>query len=1000
MKKTIIAWCFLSIGFQWVSAQKSALYSSENRLFREAVEMFNDANYSGCAHKLAEYKKTASDSDFIQEADWLNLVCNYKQGRTDVGLQIKEYLEDHPDSRHKDQAYLYIGSSHFMEQDFLKTIFWLEKVELDNLPETEQDDYAYRMAYARMQAGENEEARRLFGLLMNNKSEKYAEVATYYYAYLDYLDGDYTHAEAVFETLKNNLNFRSSVLYYLTQIHYLQGDYNQAIPRGEAVLKEFYYSEHNAEVHRILGNSYYKRGNKEKAIEHLSRYSAQTPNAFREDLYLLGLAYYESGNYPAAVLYLSRSTETNDAVGQNAYLYLGHAYLKTGDKNRARMSFEAASRVDFDAKIKEAAAYNYAMLLHEVSASAFGESVTVLENFLNDFPNSMYADQVNNCLAEVYLTTKNYEAALTSINKIKQPGMKILEARQKIYYHLGVNSYVNSQYEEAVSWFSKAILEGSYAPLERANAQYWRGESYFRMKNYVMAQNDYKVFLAPGRPGDARLTTLANYNLGYCYFNQMEYGSAATWFDKYISLEKDRSQLSLADAYARRGDCYFHHRQFSEAERAYQEAFKLQPENGAYPLFQSGFVLGLKRDYNGKIAQMEKLIEKYPESPYLPEALYEKGRTHVLLNKENEAIAAFSTLLAQYPQSSVARKAGTQIGLLYFNQNKLPQSAEAYKRVINDYPGTEEAQVAIQDLKSVYLEMNDVNAYIQYVNSLGGVKLEISEQDSLTYLAAENFFMRGDEVQAQKTLQTYLQSFPQGAFALKAHYYLGIISYNQNDYDAARKAFTQVLSIGHTEFSEESLVRMGYMEYSQKDYSAAIVTYGRLSKVAERKENRITAYLGTMRSASFLNKDIDVINAANSLLKETNLSHEQTAEAKYNRAKAYLAINDGSKAVADLKDLGSDTRTAFGAEARYLLGQYYLDTKQTERAEAEADALVKSGSPHAYWLARGFILLSDINAAKGDDFLARQYLESLTHNYNGEDDILNMIEERMLKLKK
>lgn len=65
--------------------------------------------------------------------------------------------------------------------------------------------------------------------------------------------------------------------------------------------------------------------------------------------------------------------------------------------------------------------YNYALLIHETAFTGFGESVTIFEDFLNDFPNSQYADKVNDYLVEVYLATKNYEAALKSINKIKHP---------------------------------------------------------------------------------------------------------------------------------------------------------------------------------------------------------------------------------------------------------------------------------------------------------------------------------------------------------------------------------------------------------------------------------------------------------------------------------------------------------------------------------------------------------------------------------------------------
>lgn len=993
MKKTIVVCCFLISALQWLPAQRSAEYTASNRLFKEACEMYNNANFVGCIHKITEYKKNATDAGYLQEADWMLAACAFKTGSPSAGLDLKEYLETYPDNIHKDQAYLYIGSTHFASEEYAKAIFWMDKAEIDNLSPSEQDDYAYRMAYSYMQTKKNNEARRLFYLLQKN-SGKYKDAAVYYTAYLDYLDGDYKDALATFSSLRNHPEYKRSALYYMTQIYYMQGNNGQAIAEGEALLTNCPSHPDNPEIQRVVGNAYYNEGEKAKAIKYLSQYAANAKEVSRADLYTLGLAYFETQNYPSAILYLGRTTNVEDALTQNAYLYLGHAALKTGDKKSAGMSYSLASHADFDRKTKEAATYNYAMLIHETSVSAFGESITLLENFLNEFPQSMYADKVNDCLVDVYLTTKNYESALASINKIKQPGIKILEARQKIYFHLGTVEYTNTRFEEAIAWFTKCMQAGSYAMLEKGNAQYWRGDSYFRLGNYAMAINNYKEFLTPGRPGDPGLTILANYNLGYCYFDQKDYNQAATWFDHYIALEKNRQQASLADAYNRRGDCYYYRRQFTEAEKAYQQAVNLQPGSGDYSIFQSGFILGLKQDYKGKIAQMDKLISKYPDSRYLPEAMYEKGRAYVMLNKDNEAITTYKELLSNYPQSSVARKAGTQIGLLYFNQNKLPQSVEAYKQVIRSYPGSDEARVSLQDLKSVYLEMNDVNAYVTFVNSLGGTKFEVSAQDSLTYLAAEKLFLKGDENQAKSAMSAYLKSFPNGAFSIKSHYYLGVIHYNKKEYEQAGKELQSVLAAGDNEFTEDALLRVGYMEYAQKNYQAALSAYERLSVLAEKKENKITASLGIMRSGLPLEKHAEVIKAAGNMLKESNLSPEQTAEAKYSRAKSYLATKEGSKAIADLKDLGKDTRTAFGAEAKYLLAQYYFDTKQPDRAEAEVNEFIKSGTPHSYWLARGFVLLSDVYASKGDDFQARQYLESLKLNYKGNDDIKDMIEAR------
>jgi TolA-binding protein len=984
----------------YVSAQESSAFISAHKLFTEAKALFDDSNYAACTTKLNEYKKSFSpDPDLLQESEYLLAVCAYKQGLPGASLLLKTYLEKYPDSRHKDRSCFYIGSSHFAAGDYRKAIYWLEQADADLLPETEQEDYFYRMAYANMQTGERKEALRFFAAVQEI-SLKYRDAATYYTGYMHYEDKQYASALETFLPLKAQPEFRKSVLYYITQIHFVQGNNAPAISEGEALLTNYPHEKNNAEIHRIVGVASYRQRDKEKAIRHLEAYKKGGGTVFREDLYVLGLCYFETGNYPEAIRNLSGSISENDSIGQNAYLYLGHACLKTGDKQNAIMAYESASRTDYDLKVKEAATYNYAMLLHESAASAFGESVTILENFLNEFPQSMYADRVNDCLAGVYLTTKNYDAALNSINKISQPGSKILQAKQKIYYHQGIVAYVNNQFGKALACFTQVMQTGNYAPEEHADALYWRGDTHFRMENYPAAIRDYKAFLQPDHGGNASLTVLASYNLGYCYFNLKQYAEANAWFDRYIAAEKTRTKATLADAYNRRGDCYFYNRRFKEAEEAYLQATRLQPSSADYAIFQSGFVLGLQKNYEGKIDRMDRLISNYPDSRYLPDALYEKGHACVMLERADEAIATYRELQHKYPQSSYARKAGVQAGMLYFNRNKLQQSVEAYKKVINDYPGSDEARVAMQDLKAVYLELNDIQAYAQYVGSLGNVRFEISEQDSLTYLAAEKLFMRGETAAAENALKRYLQSFIQGAFAPKAHYYLAKTYDNRQDYARAKTEYAAVLSAGDTEFMEESLLRLGWIEYDEKDYPAALSTYRRLSTVAERKEHKVAALLGIMRCALLLDKSADALAASEALLKESNLNPEQIAEAKYTCAKALLQEKEGNKAVADLRELGKDTRTPFGAEAKYLLARYYFDTKQMERAEAEILDFIKSGTPHAYWMARGFILLADVYIARGDRFQARQYLESLQHNYKGnDDDIRPMINERMPQLK-
>ena len=999
MKRILIPLC-LVVGSHMASGQRSYQFDAPNRLFVEGKELFSLKNYSGCIDKLEAYKQHSTDADLIQEADYMLVYSAYEQGRPNAVELLKDYLDVYPASRHADEVNFLIGSAHFGQGEYQKAIFWFNESNIDMLSPEQQEAYCFRLAYSLLQIGDMEKARGYFARI-EQIGTKYREASTYYVAYIDYATGKYNNALVEFTRLKDLPDYKERSLYYITQIYFIQNKYEKVISEGKELLASYPDSENNSEVYRIMGNAYYHLGNEDQAINMLSKYVSSTDSPLRGDLYILGVCYYNKGNYSSAVNALGRTVRENDALSQNAYLYLGQSYLKLKDKNNARMAFEAAATSSFDKQVKEAAMYNYALLIHETAFTGFGESVTIFEDFLNDFPNSKYADKVNDYLVEVYLTTKNYQAALNSIDKIKHPSTKILEAKQDILFQLGTQAFTNMELDKAVDLFSRAISLGAYNLESRNDAYFWRGESYYRQGEYNKAISDYRTYLNNTRQRNTDMYALAHYNLGYSYFKLKEYGEALNRFRQYVNLESNQQTPAYADAYNRIGDCLFHNRQFAMAEENYTRAAQLQPSAGDYSVYQKGFLLGLQKDYKGKISVMDRLIREFPESQYVDDALFEKGRSYVLLDNNQAAAASFEQLMRDFPQSSLARKAGVQLGLIYFNDNQPEKAADAYKSVISNYPGSEEAKVALQDLKSVYIELNDINSFAAYANSLGGnVRFEVSEQDSLTYLAAEKLFMRGDNEGARRSLTNYLQTFPQGAFSSNANFYLASIAFAKKDLEEAKRLFSLVLESGDTKFREESWARKAEIEYLDKDYAAAMESFKHLQAVAENPENKEAAKLGLMRCAELIGQPQEALLAANDLLKEPKLSPEIMSEARYVRAKAYISLKQENKALADLKEISKDTRTIHGAEAKYLLAQLYYDNKDDKNAETVLMNFIENGTPHQYWLARGFILLADIYIRQGDDFQARQYLTSLQNNYKGDDEIAAMIEDRLGKLNK
>ena len=347
----------------------------------------------------------------------------------------------------------------------------------------------------------------------------------------------------------------------------------------------------------------------------------------------------------------------------------------------------------------------------------------------------------------------------------------------------------------------------------------------------------------------------------------------------------------------------------------------------------------------------------------------------------------------------MARRAANEIGLLYYQDDKYAEAITAYKDVIKNYPGSEEARLAQKDLKSIYIDLNKVDEYANFASTIpGGANFDVNERDSLTYVAAERVYMRGEMADARTSFQRYLQTFPEGAFSLNANYYIGLIDYNGKNYESAIAHLDKVLEYPNNKYSEESMMMRADMAYQGKDYDKALELYKLLKDRVSTPERRQMAATGMLRSAAMTNNGEEIILAATAVLADAKIAPELESEARHYRAKALVNAGQMQHAVADWQVLAKDTRNVYGAEAKYRLAQYLFDAGKTAEAEKEVLNYMEISTPHTYWLARSFVLLSDVYAKLDRKLEARQYLLSLKQNYQANDDIAGMIESRLEKL--
>ena len=993
MKRNLILMLFASMGLATM-AQTAVEPENAKRAIAECHRLRSEGEYATALTLIEKIDVRSLDERTKQEFALLKALTTFQNSHREGKALMMQYLNNYPNSSQRELLNSYIAQSLYLDGDFEGACALFAQSEMSRLANEERERAELYYALSLLENGQESNATDMLQRL-RMESKRYATEATFHLAVIDYDNGDIDKAYSAFKSIQMEDEHYLDIPYYLAGIELKRSNSDAARNIASRFIADHGDKPQGTRMKQVLGAAEFADGNYNEAAAILTEYIDAHPTPQRIALYQLAVSLYKQGEMSKAKELFDRCTAVDDELTQNAFLHKGMIALAQDDANSARLAFELASQMSHSDDIREEALYNYALCLHKANHSAFGEGVKTFEKFLNEYPKSRHAATISEQLVDVYMNTKNYDVALESINKINNPSDEILEAKQKVLYRLGVQEFINGNYRMSIDYMNRSLELARFDGTTKADALFWKGEALYKTGDQAAAEKLYRQAAAlRGSYGNK-----ATYNIGYIEFQNQEYDKARNAFMQFVNSPRGESKEIIADAYSRIGDCYYYQRQFATAKQYYDKATSVDSKNADYALFRTAITQGMEKAYTAKAATLKQLIREYPQSTYAEQAHYELGRTYIEQEKHKDAIAVYDELAKRYPASQLARRAATEKAMIYNNNGDYANAIKAYKAIIERYPHSEEAQLAVGDLKNIYIEQGDVKAYADYMASTSGLqKVNSNELDTLAYTTAERFYNKRELDNAKAKFQEYLAEFKEGAFRLNSHYYLGLIQHHEKDYSAAIGNLEAVISYPDNKFREEALIRAGEIYFHTKEYNKAIETFKEVINVTLDDERRIIAHINIIRAAKRIDNHSEVINSAGQLAGNSNVEPDWQREAQFSRAKAYIALNDIDSAMDDLEPLAEDTRTKEGAESKYLLAELMFNDGQYQECEEEILDYIEMSTPHAYWLARSFVLLADTYAAQGKTMEAREYLVSLQNNYNADDDIMEMIEERLSKL--
>lgn len=977
-----VSFCVLitSLNLQ-VSAQNTSIYSNPQATYDQAIDLYAKAKY-GSAQVIFDELALGEKSNIQAGSEYFAAMCAAQLFHPDAAIRFEKFIETYPQNAQVNDANFELGKLLLSNKDYRNAIERFDKVDRFELSEEQQNEYYFKLGYAYFKTDNLKKARENFSLLIE-KPNKYYIPANYYYAHIAYSEKNYETALKHFERVSTDETFRDVVNYYIVQIYALQGRYDELLAKSLPLL-EMGSDKKTAEIARLTADAYFHQKEYKTSLKYFNQYLESKPSSISSiDNYEIAFANYKNGNYTQAIKYFQLVASGQDSLSQNAYYHLGDCYIKTNQKRFAFNAFNSAFKIKADPTITEESLFNYAKLAVELSYNPYNEAVNALQDYLIKYPESVRRDELYGYLADLYLLTKNYKNALTSIQQIKKRNTRLDAAFQKIAYYRGIELFNETDYDGSILLFAQARELTSDNSL-KALSSYWSGEAYYRTAKWDKAIEAFNKFqVTPGAISQP-LFSSANYNIGYCYFKKKDYSKAATSFRKYLS-EKKTDLKMAADANLRLGDCFFMTKDYLTAIEYYQKAAASKVNDADYAMYQAGISYGVQGDMENKIATLRKMLTTFSKSNYTDDALYEIGLTYNVINRDNDALTYFQRVVKEFPKSIFVKKSLLKTGLIYFNQNRDQEALATLKLVAKDYPGTPESKEALSSVKSIYVEMNQVDEYVDFTKEVPQADISRSEQDSLTYIAAENQYMNGNCEKSNDGFTKYIRKFPEGSFILEANFYKAECDYRAQRFDQALKSYEFILNQQRSRFTSNAASRTAQIHQLSNDYEAALASYIRLEETADQPGMIMNAVSGQMQCNYALKRYGLAIQSAQKLLTLDKLTENLATEAHITIARSAYALTNTELARREFEETVKLSKNEMAAEAKYMLAQLEFENAAYDKCEKSVFTLSEDFASYDYWVAKGFLLLSDVYVKKGNTFQAKQTLQSIIDNYEGKD---------------
>lgn len=947
--------------------------------FQDALELFNKDQFSSSKEAFDRLSMQPG----IEENSRAVAVAYYKslsalRGEYPEGTSMMDaFILDHPKALLKNEAAWILGNHYFIKRNYKKAIDNFEILRNVPLSSERHPELLFKTGYSYFQLKNYGLADDYFERAKTYRSP-YLASAYFYSGFCSFELNNFEAAARNFKEAEKSNEYSLKVPYMLSGIYYRQQKLDTLIAYAGPVINKKNL-EKREQIHLLLAEAYYEKNDfRQAAFHYMAFVSANKGKLSRDQQYKAGVAHYENSQFNEASQFFKEVALENDELGHLASYFLGYAYIRQKNLPFAANSFNAAYKMDFRPEIKEEALFNYAKVSLELGK--FQEAVTALDNYLDQYPQGSQKTAAANLLSDALINTNNYLRAIDHMEKMQVKSQRIKEAYQKVTFYQAMAYYRDNNLNGALQLLDKSLQYPQNRSLQY-QAQYWKGEANAVNNRPDRAIQAFQKLIRMNPPAMDPSLIKAHYGLGYAYYNKGQYERAEKQFKSYTDkLKNSADKQQYDDAFVRLGDTYYVQKKFTEAANIFRRAIAENNQYSDYAYFRGGVVANFQNNNREAIRQLDQVIDNFPNSLYIEDALYQKAQINMEELNYGQARDVFSKLISLKPNSPFIPFALEGRAVANYSLKDYDKAIEDYKMILDSYPNAENGETALVGLQESLSLQGRSEEFSTYLTEYRKSNPTNNNLQNVEFEAAKSLIFNQSYTEAINALQNFIRNYPNSAQLPEARYYLGDAYFRLGDKEQALSIYNSLENTNDNNLKSRVFQKIAGIEFENGNFSKAIPYYEFTAENARSKAEEYESTLGLMLSY-FETKAYDkAIASADKILELGRITIDSAPNALLIKAKSLENSNAIDQAIEVYQNLMESHKTEQGAEALYKLAQIYHQKGQFTASNELVFDNAQPFTQYAYWYGKQFIVLAQNYIALDEKFQAKATLESIIEN--------------------